>query len=96
MDDDKTPDPTEVQPAWYLVRDAKGYGSITATMVFVSFWATTLAYLASVVQKVGPVQFHQFDSVACACYFTPICALYFGRRLTDAKLGTPQSPTPGS
>lgn len=89
-----TPDPvvnvtidvSEVKPAWYWINDASGHGSITATMVFVAFWVTTIAFIASIVDKVGPVSIRPFDIGACGAYFIPILTLYFGRKFTDAKL----------
>lgn len=85
-DDTTEPDVTEVKPAWYWIKDSKGYGSVTVTMVFISFWVTTFAYIASIVDKVGPVSVRPFDIGACSAYFIPILTLYFGRKFTDAKL----------
>lgn len=70
---------------WYWMRNDKGHASITATMVFISFWVTTLAYLASTVNKVGDLEIRSFDVAACTAYFVPILTLYFGRKWTDAK-----------
>lgn len=77
---------SQVKPAWYWIKDAAGYGSVTATMVFVAFWVTTFAYIASIFDKVGPVSIRPFDIGACSAYFIPILTLYFGRKFTDAKL----------
>lgn len=88
-DDDD--DPSTVKPAWYWIKDSKGYGSVTVTMVFISFWVTTLAFLASIVESVGPVQVRQFDVAACSAYFIPILTLYFGRKWTEAKVGNSRS-----
>lgn len=82
------PDPTEVKPTWYWIKDAKGYGSVTVTMMFVAFWVTTLAYILSIVDKIGPVSIRPFDISATSTYFIPILTLYFGRKFTDAKFGT--------
>lgn len=70
---------------WYWMRNDKGQASITATMVFISFWVTTLAYLASTVNKVGDLEIRSFDVAACTAYFVPILTLYFGRKWTDSK-----------
>lgn len=78
-------DPATVKPAWYWIKDANGFGSVTVTMVFVSFWVTTLAYIASLVDHVGNVSIRPFDVAACGTYFIPILGLYFGRKFTDAK-----------
>jgi len=95
-DDNTTTDMTEVKPAWYWIKDAKGYGSVTATMVFVSFWVTTLVYVLSLFEKLGPVTVRPFDVAACSTYFIPILTLYFGRKFTDAKFtGPPPAPPSG-
>jgi len=78
-------DPTTVKPAWYWIKDSRGNGSVTVTLVFISFWVTTLSFLASIVDRVGPVTIRPFDVAACASYFIPILTLYFGRRWTDAN-----------
>ena len=83
--EDGTTDPGEVKPAWYWIKDTKGYGSVTVTMVFVAFWVTTIAYVASIVEKVGGISIRSFDVAACSAYFIPILTLYFGRKFTDAK-----------
>ena len=85
VDPDTDGDPSTVKPAWYWIKDTKGFGSVTVTLVFVSFWVTTLAYLASIVEHVGPVAVRQFDVAAASTYFIPILTLYFGRKFTDAK-----------
>lgn len=82
---DETADPTKVKDSWLWIKDAQGYGSVTVTLVTVSFWVTTLAYLMSIVEKVGPISVRQFDVAACASYFIPICTLYFGRKWVDSK-----------
>ena len=79
---------------WYWMRNDKGQASITATMVFISFWVTTLAYLASAVNKIGDFEIREFDVAACTAYFVPILTLYFGRKWTDAK--NPQKSPEGS
>lgn len=85
---DNEPDASEVKPAWYWIKDSRGYGSVTCTMVFVSFWVTTLAYALSIIDRVGPVSIRPFDVSACGAYFIPIMTLYFGRKFTEAKFST--------
>lgn len=87
-DDNTPPDPTEVKPAWYWIKDSKGYGSVTVTFTTVAFWVTTVAYIMSMVEKVGPVSIRPFDVAACSAYFIPILTLYFGRKWTEAKMGS--------
>lgn len=91
VSDSIIPDVGQVKPAWYWIKDTKGHGSVTVTMVFVSFWITTLAYVFSIFEKVGPLPIRPFDVAACSSYFLPILTLYFGRKFTDAKFNTDSS-----
>lgn len=70
---------------WYWIKDSKGYKSITVTLVFVSFWVTTFAYLVSLVDSIGDIKFREFDVGAVSAYLIPILGLYFGRKWTDSK-----------
>jgi hypothetical protein len=70
---------------WYILNDSRGHGSVTVTLLFVSFWVTTLAYIASLVHKIGDLEFREFDPAAVSAYLIPILTLYFGRRWTDSK-----------
>lgn len=79
---------TQVPDTWFWIRDAAGYGSVTVTFVTISFWVTTLAYILSIFQKIGPIEIRAFDVAACSAYFIPILTLYFGRKFTEAKYGT--------
>jgi hypothetical protein len=83
--DDTTDDPTRVKDSWLWVKDSKGFGSVTVTLVTVAFFVTTLAYILSIFEQIGPVTIRQFDVAACSTYFIPILTLYFGRKFTDAK-----------
>ena len=71
---------------WYILRDARGQGSVTVTLMLVSFWVTTFSYVASMLSKVGNVEFKDFDSAAAGAYLVPILTLYFGRKWTDSKI----------
>lgn len=78
------PDPTEVKPTWYWIKDARGYGSVTTTLMFISFWITTIAYVLSMFDRIGPFSIRPFDVAACSSYFIPLLTLYFGRKATEA------------
>jgi hypothetical protein len=73
------------QVPWYILKDSRGQGSITVTLMLVSFWVTTIAYLLSLVGKIGDVEFREFDPAAASAYLIPILTLYFGRKWTDSK-----------
>jgi hypothetical protein len=85
--DVKAPDKDVVKPAWYWVKDTKGYGSVSVTLVFIAFWVTTIAYILSIFSKIGPFTVRPFDVAACSAYLGPILALYGARKFTDAKYG---------
>jgi hypothetical protein len=78
------PPPPKISRLW--LKDSRGTSSASLTFATISFWVVTLAYLASIVQKIGPVEFKAFDIGACAAYFGTCSALYFGRRFTEAKV----------
>lgn len=105
MADSIVPDPNEKQtpPApdtpkasWIWLKDTSGYPSATVTFVTVAFWVTTLWFIMSIVHKVGPIEIRQFDSTAATTYLSPLLALYFGRRWTDAKLGNQNNSNSGN
>jgi len=74
------------------MKDTTGYPSVTITFLFVSFWITTLAYVLSIVSKIGPVEIRPFDVGACGAYFGIIFSAYIARRYTDARWGNPNVP----
>ena len=80
------------QKPWYILRDSRGQGSVTVTLMLVSFWVTTVAYFVSLVGKVGDVEFREFDPAAASAYLIPILTLYFGRRWTDSKKEISEKP----
>ena len=69
-------------------------GSVTVTFVTIAFFVTTLAYVLSIVSKIGPFEIRSFDVAACSAYFIPILTLYFGRKWTEAKHGINASKEP--
>lgn len=82
---DQQTTPLPPQPAWYWIKDTRGCASVSVTFATVAFWVTTIAYVLSMVEKIGPVSVRQFDVAACSAYLIPVLTLYFGRRATDAK-----------
>lgn len=77
---------------WYWLSDPKGGKSVSATLVFFSFWVTVVSYALSCFEKVGPVTFRAFDSIACSSFLIPVLTLYFSRKLTSAKFGDAAVP----
>ena len=76
---------TDIKHSKILLRNSEGKRSVTVTFAWVSFIATTLAYVASIVESIGPVTFRQFDVAACGSFFGTIMLAYLGRRWTSAK-----------
>ena len=75
---------TKTTPWWWM-RNDKGSQSVSVTFAAVSFLVTTVIYLGSAFEKIGPIAFRHFDVSAAMTYFIPTLSLYFGRKLTDAK-----------
>ena len=75
-----------LKKAWYWVKKADGTPSASATFAFVAFWVTTVAYILSLFEKVGPITVRPFDAVASGAYLTPVLMLYFGRRYTESSV----------
>lgn len=75
---------------WMMRSD--GQPSASVTFAAIAFAATTLWFVLSIFGHIGPVTIKNFDSAAAMAYLTPILALYFGRRWTDAQSSAP-APT---
>lgn len=84
-------DPFVPAKSWVWMKDASGHSSVTVTLVAVSFWVTTIAFVLSFFEKIGPLAIRPFDMGATAAYFGPILAMYVGRKYTDAKFGINQN-----
>lgn len=77
--------PVTPNESWFWMKDSSGVPSASVTFATIAFCVTTIAYLMSVVENVGPLHIRSFDISACSSYFIPILSLYFGRKWTDAK-----------
>lgn len=82
-DEKKVKDKPKV--AWFWINNTDGKPSISATFATVAFGVTTLMYVASMFEKLGPFSIRAFDPAVCSAYMIPVLSLYFGRRWTDAK-----------
>jgi hypothetical protein len=74
------------------IKNTAGQNSMSATFATIAFVVVTLAYIASIFEKIGPLTIRPFDAAACGVYLSPILMLYFGRRKSDGTLEV-QSPT---
>ena len=72
-------------PGWMWIKDSTGAASASLTFATVAFWVTTITFFLSIIQKVGPFEFREFDSGACAAFLVPTLGLYFSRRYTISK-----------
>jgi len=84
MSDENESDKVVIKDKWYLVGDSKGNASISTTLLMISFFVTTVAY---VINMFNLTWMKSFDVAATSVYLTPIVALYFGRRHTESKQG---------
>ncbi len=73
---------------WFWIKNSAGEASLSATFLTVSFLVTTIAYIVSMFEEIGPFKLRQFDAGATSAYFVPLLTLYFGRRWTDAKFSS--------
>jgi hypothetical protein len=84
----------KVSKLW--IRDTRGYPSLSVTLVVVAFTVTTLAYVLSIVEKIGPLQIRAFDVQACGVYLVPILCHYWARKQTDSNLTAKMGIAPGA
>lgn len=77
---------TNTKTSWIWIRDTNGRPSMSATFASVAFWVTTIAYVLSIFESVGPLKFRAFDVGACGAYLVPILTLYFSRRWSADKI----------
>lgn len=75
---------------WFWIKDASGHKSVSVTLLVVSFFVTTIAFVLSIFHNIGPIEIRPFDVAACSTYMVPILTLYFSRRWTDARHGITQ------
>lgn len=68
---------------WISGNDGKP--SMSATFAAIAFFTTTVIYIVSIFEKIGPLSIRPFDSAAASAYLIPSLGLYFGRRWTDAN-----------
>lgn len=70
------------------IKDSSGSPSASVTLLFVAFAVMTVSVLLSLFESIGPLQLRPISESLLATYFTPIIALYGGRRWTSAKYGS--------
>lgn len=70
---------------WFWMKNSKGEASASLTFMSVAFVVTTLVYILSIFETLGPITIRNFDVAAAGVYFVPLLSLYFGRRFTQAR-----------
>ena len=68
-----------------LLKASDGKPSVSFTMMVVSFIVVTLWLIASIFEEIAGMKVRVFDPTSAMAYFSPLLALYFGRRWTDSK-----------
>jgi hypothetical protein len=76
-----------VKASWFWIKDTRGYGSVTVTLLTIAFVITSLAYVLAIFEQLGPVKIRPFDVGAASTYFIPLLTAYVYRKFTDAKFG---------
>lgn len=80
-----------------LLKQSDGKESVSFTMMLVAFGIISVWLTVSIVETAFGIPIRPFDSSQAMAYFTPLAALYFGRRWTDMRntaVVTPSAPTP--
>lgn len=80
-----------VRVPFFWIRDSAGHKSVSVTLLVISFFVTTIAFVLSIFEKIGPLSVRPFDVSACGVYMVPILSLYFGRKWSDGANGITQA-----
>lgn len=65
-----------------LLEQSNGQKSVSFTMMIIGFFVITFWLFLSIVEEIAGIQIREFDGAEAMAYFTPLAALYFGRRWT--------------
>lgn len=77
---------TKTATSWIWIKDTNGNPSMSATFATIAFFVTTLSFVFSIFESIGPFTFRPFDVGACGAYLVPILTLYFSRRWTADRI----------
>lgn len=66
-----------------FLRQSDGKPSASFTIMFLTFNAILIWLLLSIFEGIGQIKVRAFDAGQAMTLFTPLAALYFGRRYTD-------------
>jgi hypothetical protein len=73
-----------------LLQNSDGKPSLSFTMVYMVFFVSLLWFTLSIFE-IPHVK--SFDVTTTSGFLTPLMALYFGRRWSDAKSGQSEEPS---
>lgn len=65
-----------------MFEQSNGEKSASFTMMAIAFGVITIWLLLSIVEEIAGVPIREFNGAEAMAYFTPLAALYFGRRWT--------------
>ncbi|NBP56966.1 hypothetical protein EBU71_10645 [bacterium] len=71
-----------------LLKQSDGKESASFTMMIIAFAVVTLWLLVSIVEEAFGIHIREFSGAEAMSYLTPICALYYGRRLSTDKISS--------
>jgi hypothetical protein len=77
---------TSTATSWIWIKDTNGRPSMSATFATIAFFVTTLSFVFSMFESIGPFTFRAFDVGACGAYLVPILTLYFSRRWSADRI----------
>lgn len=81
-----------MKPNWYLLTDTDGKKSLSFTMVFWTFIVLTIWLLLSIFEQLLGLDIRAFDASGAAVWFSPLAALYWGRRGQTSVAATSDVP----
>lgn len=76
-----------------LLKQSDGKKSASFTMMVIAFVVITLWLFISIIEEAWGLTFRAFSSTDAMAYFSPLLALYFGRRWTEKDNGNNHEQT---
>jgi hypothetical protein len=76
-----------------MLKNTAGRPSSSFTMMIVAFVVVTLWLVLSIVENLGPIKIRAFSGTEAMAFLSPLIALYWGRRHTEAQTETNNQPT---
>ena len=80
----------------FWIKDQDGNPSVIVTLVTLSFSATTVAYVMSIIDHIGSLSIRPFDGEAAAAYVGAVLAAYVGHKWVSSKYDATSPPAQGN